>query len=85
MTWTDYSRPSENWRHKWIRYAGTFLITSIDSGTWKNNAKKREATMKDHELKSIGIVLAAIVLSISGCDSLRFAPSESQKQNVTLH
>jgi hypothetical protein len=41
--------------------------------------------MNIYERNSIGIVLAAIVLSISGCDALRLAPSEAQKQNATLH
>ena len=54
-------------------------------GNWKNNVKKQETAMKFCERKSIGIVLAAIVWSISGCESLRLAPSEAQKQNAALH
>ena len=33
----------------------------------------------------IGIIFAAFVLSMGGCDNLRFAPSEVQKQNAMLH
>ena len=35
-------------------------------------------------MKSVYLVIAALCL-LSGCDTLRFAPSETQKQNAWLH
>jgi len=36
-------------------------------------------------MKKIPAVLVFAVLSLAGCDSLRFAPTEKQKQNAWLH
>ena len=36
-------------------------------------------------MAKVGMVLAVVFVLLSGCDSLRFAPGEAQKQNAWLH
>lgn len=36
-------------------------------------------------MKSIGIIVFVLVSMSAGCDALRFAPSEAQKQNAYVH
>ena len=36
-------------------------------------------------MAKVGMVLVAAVVLLAGCDSLRFAPGEAQKQNAWLH
>ncbi len=36
-------------------------------------------------MAKVGMVLVAVVVLLSGCDSLRYAPGEAQKQNAWLH
>ena len=45
----------------------------------------KEKCKKVTSLKSIIFIYACICLLFAGCDSLRFAPSEAQKQNTWLH
>jgi hypothetical protein len=36
-------------------------------------------------MAKVGMVLVAVVLLLAGCDGLRYAPGEAQKQNAWLH
>ena len=36
-------------------------------------------------MAKVNMVLVAVVVLVAGCDSLRFAPGEAQKQNAWLH
>jgi hypothetical protein len=46
----------------------------------------KPVTVKRTAVNTLGIALAAwLIIVIAGCDSLRFAPSEGQKQNAWLH
>jgi len=36
-------------------------------------------------MKRMGVLTVLVMLAVSGCDGLRFAPSEAEKQNVYLH
>ena len=45
----------------------------------------KEISTTKSEAKNFAICLFTFVLLLAGCDSLRFAPSEQQKQNAWLH
>ena len=45
----------------------------------------KEKCNKATSLKAVVIIFACMCLLLAGCDSLRFAPSEAQKQNAWLH
>ena len=45
----------------------------------------KEKCKKATSLKTIIFIFACMCLLLAGCDSLRFAPSEAQKQNAWLH
>ena len=45
----------------------------------------KEKCKKATSLKTIVLISACMCLLLAGCDSLRFAPSEAQKQNAWLH
>jgi len=45
----------------------------------------KEKCKKATPLKVAILILACVCLILAGCDSLRFAPSEAQKQNAWLH
>jgi hypothetical protein len=45
----------------------------------------RSPTLRRDESKNFAFCLFSFALLLAGCDSLRFAPSEEQKQNAWLH
>ena len=45
----------------------------------------KEKCKKATSLKAVVFISACMCLLLAGCDSLRFAPSEAQKQNAWLH
>jgi hypothetical protein len=45
----------------------------------------KEKCMKATSPKAVVFISACMCLLLAGCDSLRFAPSEAQKQNAWLH
>jgi len=45
----------------------------------------RSPTLRRDESKNFAFCLFSFALLLAGCDSLRFAPSEQQKQNAWLH
>lgn len=45
----------------------------------------RSPTLRRDESKNFAFCLFGFVFLLAGCDSLRFAPSEQQKQNAWLH
>ncbi len=45
----------------------------------------KEKSNKAKWVKTVALIFAFMSLSLAGCDSLRFAPTEAQKQNAWLH